>query len=138
MIEAIIKFGLRSRLLVLALGVLVAGAGFYSYRQLPVDAFPDVSPNLVQVFAEVDGMAPEEVEQLVTRPTETAMRSIAGVHARDLLALVDAQHPGLVGRFGGHAMAAGLSLDRSNLDRFTDAALAAVAQVADAAENHRR
>src|SRR5690606_31058832 len=48
-------------------------------------------------------------------------RSVAGVHVRDLLAAVDARHPGLVGRFGGHAMAAGLSLPREHLDAFRQA-----------------
>lgn len=46
-------------------------------------------------------------------------RSIEGFHVRDALAAVDARHPGLLGRFGGHAMAAGLSLERSSLDAFS-------------------
>lgn len=45
-------------------------------------------------------------------------RSIAGLHLRDALAAVDAQHPGLIERFGGHAMAAGLTLPASHLDTF--------------------
>lgn len=48
-------------------------------------------------------------------------RSVAGVHVRDLLAAVDAAHPGLVDRFGGHAMAAGLSLPREALPAFGEA-----------------
>ncbi|HIF13375.1 MAG TPA: efflux RND transporter permease subunit, partial [Dehalococcoidia bacterium] len=79
MIEPLIQFGLRSRLLVLVFGVLIAGAGFYSYRQLPVDAFPDVSPNLVQVFTETEGLAPEEIEKFVTYPVETVMNGLPGV-----------------------------------------------------------
>jgi Cu/Ag efflux pump CusA len=70
---------LRHRLLAFLITALVVGLGAFSIRELPIDAFPDISPNLVQVFAEVDGMAPEEVEQLVTFPTEAAMRSIPGV-----------------------------------------------------------
>ena len=54
-------------------------------------------------------------------------RSIPGFHIRDALALVDARHPGLLPRFGGHAMAAGLSLERDALEAFR----AAFAQVAD-------
>ena len=50
-----------------------------------------------------------------------SMRSIPGFHARDALALIDARHPGLVDRFGGHAMAAGLSLPESALPAFRDA-----------------
>ncbi len=53
-------------------------------------------------------------------------RSIPGVHIRDALADVDAQHPGLIERFGGHAMAAGLTLPASNFERFTRAFEAAV------------
>ncbi|HEU0152526.1 MAG TPA: single-stranded-DNA-specific exonuclease RecJ [Arenimonas sp.] len=48
-------------------------------------------------------------------------RSIPGLHLRDALAAVDARHPGLIGRFGGHAMAAGLSLPAANFDRFREA-----------------
>ena len=48
-------------------------------------------------------------------------RSIPGLHIRDALAAVDARHPGLVGRFGGHAMAAGLSLPAAHFERFRDA-----------------
>ncbi|MGH7822846.1 MAG: efflux RND transporter permease subunit, partial [Candidatus Binatia bacterium] len=77
--ERIIDFGLRNRLLVLALGVLVAAAGFRSYRSLPVDAFPDVSPNLVQVFTVTEGLSPEDVEKYVTFPVETAMNGLPGL-----------------------------------------------------------
>ncbi len=48
-------------------------------------------------------------------------RSIRGVHVRDVIAEVDARHPGLVTRFGGHAMAAGLSMPRASVDAFADA-----------------
>ena len=79
MTEALIQFGLRSRLLVTVMGILIAAAGFYSYRELPVDAFPDVSPNLVQVFTETEGLAPEEIEKFVTYPVETVMNGLPGV-----------------------------------------------------------
>ena len=79
MIERIIHIGLRHKLLAFMTTVAVCALGAWSLSRLSIDAFPDISPNLVQVFAEVDGMAPQEVEQLVTRPTETAMRSIPGV-----------------------------------------------------------
>jgi single-stranded-DNA-specific exonuclease len=55
-------------------------------------------------------------------------RSIPGVHVRDALADVDALHPGLILRYGGHAMAAGLSLDAANFDAFRHAFEAAVAR----------
>ncbi len=54
-------------------------------------------------------------------------RSVAGVHVRDVLDAVSKRHPGLLGRFGGHAMAAGLTLDRERLDEFAAAFDAEVA-----------
>lgn len=74
-----IEFALHSRLLVVVLAVLSMAAGLWGYKQLPVDAFPDVSPNLVQVFTITDGLAPEEIEKFVTYPVETAMNGLPGV-----------------------------------------------------------
>lgn len=74
--EKLIRFVLRSRLLMGVLGILVLAAGWFSYKQLPVDAFPDVTPALVQVFTETEGLAPEEVEKFVTYPVETAMNGL--------------------------------------------------------------
>jgi cobalt-zinc-cadmium resistance protein CzcA len=50
--------------------------GLFAFRALPVDAFPDVTPALVQVFTETEGLAPEEVERYVTYPIETAMSGL--------------------------------------------------------------
>ena len=74
--KRIIEFSLGNRLLMLVLAVLVMAAGFFSYRQLPIDAFPDVSPSLVQVFTETEGLAPEEIEKYVTCPVESAMNGL--------------------------------------------------------------
>ena len=79
MITKLIQFSIEHRLLIVLGFVAVCGAGVFSLSQLPVDAFPDVSPNMVQVFAELEGMAAEEIEQFVTRPVEVAMRGIPGV-----------------------------------------------------------
>ena len=63
--------------LLAAIGVLaVAIAGVWAFRALPVDAFPDVTPSLVQVFTETEGLAPEEVERYVTFPIEIAMAGL--------------------------------------------------------------
>jgi len=77
--EKLINFSLCNRLLmaVLAIGVIVAG--FATFRELPIDAFPDVTPVLVQVFTETEGLAPEEVEKYVTYPIETAMNGLPGL-----------------------------------------------------------
>jgi cobalt-zinc-cadmium resistance protein CzcA len=78
-VDRLVDFSLRNRLLVVALGVLLAGAGLRSYLGLPVDAFPDVSPNLVQIFTETEGLSPEDVEQYVTYPVESTMTGLPGL-----------------------------------------------------------
>lgn len=79
MIERLIDFALRQRLLVGAFAVAVLLAGSWAYTRLPVDAYPDISPALVQVFTETEGLAPEEVEQLVTYPIEVSMNGLPGL-----------------------------------------------------------
>ncbi len=79
MFEKLTDFALKNRLLILVLGVLTIVAGYYSYNKLPIDAFPDVSPNLVQVFTVTEGLAPEEIEKYVTYPVETAMNGLPGI-----------------------------------------------------------
>ena len=73
----------------------------------------------VIAFADAGGSTPDEIKG--------SARSIPGLHIRDAIADVDARFPGLVGRFGGHAMAAGLSLHRIQLERFRNAFEHAVA-----------
>ena len=77
--DTLVRFGLGNRLLVLALGLLVGFAGYRAYRELPVDAFPDVSPKLVQVFTETEGLAPGDVEKYVTHPIEASMNGLPKV-----------------------------------------------------------
>jgi cobalt-zinc-cadmium resistance protein CzcA len=79
MIDRVIALGLRNRLLFGVVGIVVMAAGYRSYTGLPVDAFPDVSPNLVQVFTVTEGLAPEEIEKFVTYPVEAAMTGLPGV-----------------------------------------------------------
>ena len=74
--NAIIQFVLRNRLLMIVLGILVIVGGYFSYKKLPIDAFPDVSPTLVQVFTITEGLAPEEIEKYVTFPIEVAMNGL--------------------------------------------------------------
>ena len=63
-------------LLFVIAGIALMVAGYNSYKSLPVDAFPDVTPALVQVFTETDGLAPEEVERYVTYPVEVSMNGL--------------------------------------------------------------
>ena len=77
--DRLIDSALRTHGLVVALVVGVIGYGVYQYNRMPVDAFPDISPIMVPVFAEAHGMAPEEVERLITYPIESAMNGLPGV-----------------------------------------------------------
>ncbi len=79
MIDRIIEFSLKNRLVVSMMALLVVGVGVRSLGQLPIDAFPDVTPVLVQIFTESPGLAPEEVEKLVTYPVEVAMNGLPGI-----------------------------------------------------------
>jgi cobalt-zinc-cadmium resistance protein CzcA len=79
MLSLMIRRVLSNRLLVMVLAAFFMGAGILSYLRLPVDAFPDVSPNLVQIFTVTEGLAPEEVETYVTFPVEVAMNGLPGV-----------------------------------------------------------
>lgn len=79
MIHRLITFAVEQRLLVVLLMVALAGWGVYSVRQVPIDAFPDVTNNQVQIMTKAPGMSPVEVEKLVTYPIEVAMTSLPDV-----------------------------------------------------------
>ncbi|MGH9938948.1 MAG: efflux RND transporter permease subunit [Blastocatellia bacterium] len=76
MIRAIIEASLKQRLLVIALTLLLAGAGVYAFATLPTDAFPDLTNNQVNIITDAPGMAAAEIEQLVTYPIESAMMGL--------------------------------------------------------------
>src|SRR5712664_562355 len=73
MIHRIVQFALQQRFLVLMLTVLIAVAGAWSFQQMPVDAYPDLSPPMVELITQWPGHAAEEVERLTTLPLELAM-----------------------------------------------------------------
>ncbi|MDB5306102.1 MAG: heavy metal efflux pump, CzcA family [Gemmataceae bacterium] len=73
MIATLIELALRKRWVVLVLAAAVAGAGVYAFRRQPVDAYPDISSQMVQVITTYPGRAPEEVERQITIPIENAM-----------------------------------------------------------------
>lgn len=79
MINKLVEASLKAKGLVVVAIIAVMAYGAYEYRQMPVDAFPDISPIMVPVFAEGHGMAPEEIERLITYPIESAMNGLPGV-----------------------------------------------------------
>ena len=79
--DRIIAFSLRHRLPVLVVALALLGFGTWQIRQLPIDVFPNLNRPRVVVITEAHGMAPEEVESLITLPIETAMNGAIGVQA---------------------------------------------------------
>src|SRR5712692_2415567 len=77
MIRYLVEFALRNKILVLSLGVILVVWGVISFHTLPVEAYPDVANNWVQVISQWPGRAAEEVEQQVTIPIEVQMNGIA-------------------------------------------------------------
>ena len=73
MINAILNFSVRQRMLVILGALMLTGFGLLALKQIPIDAFPDVTNVQVQVLATAGGMSPPEVEKLVTRPIEIQM-----------------------------------------------------------------
>lgn len=72
----LIHFALTQRVFTLLLALMIAGAGWVAALNLPIDAFPDVSPTQVKIIVKVAGMTPEEVETRVTMPIEVEMLGI--------------------------------------------------------------
>lgn len=79
MFNAIVRGSLANRILVLVAAVAMSIYGLVTLSRLPVDVFPDLNRPTVTLMAEAEGLAPEEVEQLVTFPIETAMNGMPGV-----------------------------------------------------------
>src|SRR6516225_2410539 len=87
MIRALVDFALGNRLLVLALATLLFIWGIISFRSLPVEAYPDVANNYVQVITQWPGISAEQVEQQVTIPLEIAMNGIPHLEHLRLVSL---------------------------------------------------
>jgi cobalt-zinc-cadmium resistance protein CzcA len=90
---ALIRFALSQRILILLAVFLLAGGGYYAFKNIPIDAFPEVSPTQVKIIVKAPGMTPEEVEARITAPIEinllgithqTMLRSIAKYALTDI------------------------------------------------------
>ncbi|HEA62608.1 efflux RND transporter permease subunit, partial [Pseudohongiella sp.] len=76
MLSQLVQLSLSQRLLTGLLALLVAGFGMSALFQLPIDAFPDISPTQVKIIIKAPGMTPEEVEALITQPVEVELLGI--------------------------------------------------------------
>src|SRR5574343_793343 len=79
MFNWIVRHSLQQRLFVLVGAFILMAVGVFTAMRTPVDVFPDLNKPIVTVLTEAGGMAPEEVEQLVTFPLETALNGMPGV-----------------------------------------------------------
>ena len=79
MLERIVEYTLKQKGMVLFLSLLILAAGLYSYAQLPIDAFPDVTNIQVEIVSHADGLSAIEIERNVTYPVETAMRGLPDI-----------------------------------------------------------
>jgi cobalt-zinc-cadmium resistance protein CzcA len=89
----LIRFALSQRLLMMIFVLLLSGGGYYAFKHIPIDAFPEVSPTQVKIIVKAPGMTPEEVEARITAPIEvellgiphqTMLRSIAKYALTDI------------------------------------------------------
>src|SRR2546421_12323866 len=76
MIDAILRFSIQSRLLILILAALLVGVGVWSATQLPIDAVPDITNKQVVINAAAPALGPEEVERQITFPLEVALAGL--------------------------------------------------------------
>ncbi len=78
MLDRLVQFALTQRLLVIIATLALVAAGVYAFRELPIDAFPDVSSTQVKIIVKAPGMTPEEVEARIVTPIELDMLGIPG------------------------------------------------------------
>src|ERR1019366_5298377 len=79
MIRRVVDFALNNRLLVLGFGLLLFAGGIVSFERLPIEAYPDVADNYVEIITQWPGISAEQIEQQVTIPLEVVMNGIPHV-----------------------------------------------------------
>ncbi len=79
MLNNLIELSLKYRVLVLVLFITISAFGYRAYIEIPVDAFPDITPKQVVVYTESPGNSAEDIEKLITYPIESALSGMAGV-----------------------------------------------------------
>ncbi|MFO1505770.1 MAG: CusA/CzcA family heavy metal efflux RND transporter [Lysobacterales bacterium] len=86
-INRIVAFALQQRLMIVLLSLALAGAGVWAYHVLPMDAYPNLSPPMVEVITQWPGHSAEEVERLITIPVELQMNAIPGLVTKRSISL---------------------------------------------------
>src|SRR5580692_8860228 len=89
MIHGLVQFALRQRFLILMLAVFITVGGAVSFQHMPVDAYPDLSPPMVEIITQWPGHAPEEIERLITLPTEVEMNGVPKMSVMRSISLYD-------------------------------------------------
>ena len=79
MLTALVRFSLRFRGVIIALACALLGYGLYTLSQATYDVFPEFAPPQVVIQTEAPGLAPEQVEVLVTQPIENTLNGVAGI-----------------------------------------------------------
>src|SRR6202451_2856733 len=79
MIRRVVDFALDNRLLVLGLALILFAGGIVAFRDLPIEAYPDVADNYVEIITQWPGISAEQIEQQVTIPLEISMNGIPHV-----------------------------------------------------------
>ena len=129
MINRILNFSVRQRMLVIIATAVLTGFGVLAVKHIPIDAFPDVTNVQVQVLATAGGMSPPEVEKLVTRPIEIQMgglprlEEIRSVSKIGLCAITIVFEDGVNDYFARQLVSERLSSARENLPQGVDVEL---------------
>mgnify|MGYP003385491445 FL=1 len=79
MLNILIDLSLKYKLLVITIFLAITAFGFKAYQEIPIDAFPDITPKQVVIYTESPGNSAEDIEKLLTYPIESALSGMAGV-----------------------------------------------------------